>query len=455
MQAVITFATSLFWGVLLLSVLVFVHEGGHFLAARACGVRVTEFFLGLPCRYRIGRPSKRCGTTFGITPLLLGGYAAICGMEHVDAPHADKTLSLVHAKGHATVSDVASELGISEEEALDTCVMLMNWGSIAPVYDESDPKSHSYYPMEYASAPRDAAGYTTLDGRKFDSRNATKVGESWVAPFSDEELLSRERSCTYDGVGFWKKILMLLAGIFVNVICGILLLMSVYSIIGFLVPQDVNTIGSVTEGSPAQAAGVVAGDQITEINGTPTTTWLEIVDAIDAAEEDGLESFSLTYVHDGAEHKATVAPDSDGVIGIQIYQELVRFSLIDSARLAFDYFAQTAQGVASLLVPTKTMEVLDQSTSIVGVSVMSAQAAAAGPTTFLTFAGLISMSLGMMNLLPIPPLDGGRILIEIIQLVRRKRISTRTQNIITYVGIGLFALLFVYMLRTDIIRFVL
>lgn len=453
MQAVINVVSPVFWGVLLLSVLVFVHEGGHFLAARACGVRVTEFFLGLPCRYRIAHQSKRFGTTFGVTPLLLGGYAAICGMEHVDAVCAEKILAYVHGQGHATVSDIASRFNISEEESLDTCVMLMNWGSIAPMYDESDPKSHSYYPAEYASVPRDKSGLTVLDGKRFRSEEATVEGESWFAPFSDEEFLLRERACTYDGVGFWKRLFMLLAGIAVNILCGVLLLMSVYSIIGFVVPQDVNTIGAVTDGSSAQAAGIVAGDAIIEINGTETSTWTEIVAAIDEAEGAGLDSFSLVYEHDGTEHEATVAPDDEGRIGIQIYSELIRFSPLDSARLSISYIAQTASGVASLLVPTKTMEVLDQSTSIVGISVMSAQAAAAGPATFLTFAALISLSLGFMNLLPIPPLDGGRVLIEIIQAIRKKNISTHAQTVVTYVGIALFGLLFLYMLRSDIIRF--
>ena len=74
MDTVLSVLLSVFWGLLMLSVLVFLHEGGHFLAARACGVRVTEFFLGLPCRFDIHHTSRRIGTKFGVTPLLLGGY---------------------------------------------------------------------------------------------------------------------------------------------------------------------------------------------------------------------------------------------------------------------------------------------------------------------------------------------------------------------------------------------
>lgn len=73
--------SAIFWGVVVLSLLVFVHEGGHYLAARACGVRVTEFFLGMPCRGQLAQEQRpryrdRCN------PILLGGYTRICGMEN-------------------------------------------------------------------------------------------------------------------------------------------------------------------------------------------------------------------------------------------------------------------------------------------------------------------------------------------------------------------------------------
>ena len=81
MSPVLSFLSAVFWGVLVLSALVFVHEGGHYLASRLCHVRATEFFLGLPCRLKLSRKSAKVGTEFGVTPLLLGGYTRICGME--------------------------------------------------------------------------------------------------------------------------------------------------------------------------------------------------------------------------------------------------------------------------------------------------------------------------------------------------------------------------------------
>ncbi len=126
---------------------------------------------------------------------------------------------------------------------------------------------------------------------------------------------------------------------------------------------------------------------------------------------------------------------------------------IDSCKIAIDNIVMTAQSVGSLLNPQHTKEVLDNSTSVVGISVMSAEAAAEGPSTFLNFAALISFSLAFMNLLPIPPLDGGKLVIEIIQSVTRREASLKVQTAISIVGVALFGLLFVYMLGVDIMRF--
>ncbi len=91
------------------------------------------------------------------------------------------------------------------------------------------------------------------------------------------------------------------------------------------------------------------------------------------------------------------------------------------------YIVQTAQGVIRMLTPQHTVEMLNNSASIVGISVLSAQAAQAGAGTFLSFAALISFSLGFMNLLPIPPLDGGKLLIEIVQAVSRRQVPIKVQ----------------------------
>lgn len=449
MDAVVEFLSSLFWGILTLSLLVFIHEGGHFLAARACGVRVTEFFLGLPSRWRVGHVSKRIGTTFGVTPLLLGGYAAICGMEDVEVPCAPRVLSLVHRRGTMDVSDIAHELSITEDEATEACAFLMGWGSLAGVYQSGE--SAANYPTTYASQPRDAAGNTIFDGRCFDRAHATAQGDPWEPTLDEKAFFEQERSRTYIGKGFWKRAFMLLAGIIVNIVCAVVLVMGVYSIIGVDVAKNTNVLGSVTENSPAEKAGLTRGDAIMSINGVKTDTWTALYEAIHNVEQGDIQ---VVYRHEGATKTAVISPNEDGTIGIGASYERVRLNPIESARISFDYLFQTASGVLKLIQPAHTKEILDQSTSVVGISVLSAQAASAGVSSYLTFAALVSLSLGFMNLLPIPPLDGGKLLIEIIQALTRRKIPMRTQEIISMVGVGLFVLLFIYMLRTDILRLI-
>lgn len=450
MEAISEIIAPIFWGVLLLSVLVFVHEGGHFLAARACGVRVTELFLGMPCRFNVHFSSKRIGTKFGVTPLLIGGYAAICGMDPQTVPCAPAVLAAVHRHGTVSVSDLARELELDPDDVLDACAFLLGWGSIAPVYEDESKQSSKYYPMTYASMPRDAAGNTVYDGKAFDRTHATKQGDAWVPPMGDDEFYLCERSHTYLGKGFWKRALMLVAGIIVNILTGFILMVGVYSIVGIQSVDNVNTIGAVEAGSPAASAGLKAGDAILMVDGESTATWEEVYNALQESGEDG--ALDLTVEHDGSQRQMTIELSDQGTLGISASVRTVRLNPLDSMRVGAMYIVQTAQGVIRMLTPQHTVEMLNNSASIVGISVLSAQAAQAGAGTFLSFAALISFSLGFMNLLPIPPLDGGKLLIEIVQAVSRRQVPIKVQAAFSWLGIILFGLLFVYMLRVDILR---
>ena len=455
MDAVLSVVSSIFWGIVTFSILVFVHEGGHFLAARAVKVRVTEFFLGLPCRFNIHHTSKHIGTKFGITPILLGGYAQVCGMDPSRSEHAAAVLACIHRHGSITVSDLARELGIPENDAVAACAQLEDWGSIAPVYDASKGEHEGglYYASTYAAMPRDKAGLTIYDGRAFDRAHATAQGEAWDPPMGEEAFLEQERSRVYLGKGFWKRAFILVAGIAVNILVGLLLVVIVYSGFGYEAMVDTNTIGSVTEGSPAEELGLEAGDAITAIDGQQIGSWSDILEALDGAEAG--QEVEVTFVHGDDIVTGTATLDEDGLLGIGVSYEHYRASLGESLSLGLTAVYETAAAVAELLIPTRTMEVLENSTSVVGVSVMSAEAASYGASTYLVFIALVSFSLGLMNLLPIPPLDGGKLLIEVIQAVSHREVPLKVQNALSWIGVILFGALFIYLLVADITRFVL
>ena len=450
--------SALFWGLLVLSALVFVHEGGHFLAARAFGVRVTEFFLGMPSRFKISRKSKKRGTEFGVTPLLLGGYNRICGMDGDEDPRLSAVLACVQRHGRVSAETVAAELGCEVEEAYALLATLSDWASIRPFYDpeKGEYPNQKVYPECFETLARDANMLTEYDpGHDFDAPGATKAGEPHVAAaLTSDELLAAERSHTYLGCGFLKRIAMLLAGPLVNLIVAFAIVVVFYMVVGVSYVVDTNVIGDIAHGSYAEAAGIAPGDAITMIDGTPTSTWTEIIEALDPVlKKDG--SFEVSYLHEGAEKSATVTIERGGadvMFGITATTDVYRADFFEASRAAIGYAAAVGGAALSLINPSQTMEVLNQSSSVVGISVMAAEAAESGISDLMLFVAAISMSLGFMNLLPIPPLDGGKILIEVIQLVSRRQLSKRAQTIVSYVGLVFFLFVFLFVLRNDILR---
>lgn len=455
---VVNVVVTAFWGLLLLSVLVFIHEGGHYLAARAFGVRVTEFFLGLPCRWRLSHKSRSHGTEIGVTPVLLGGYTRICGMEGTAEDHLAEALACVQRHGRVSVEELASEVGVSVDDAYGLLARLADWGSIRPCYDASlgEREGQRDWPRSFETLRRDANLLTEYDkGHDFSAAGTTDYGEPRPVEGAPEAFLSSERGRTYLGCGFWKRFCMLCAGPLVNVLFALLLVVGMLSVVGTEVGLNSNVIGEVQEGSLAAQAGIESGDQITAVDGTEVTDWNTLHDALQDPLSEGRD-FTLTYVRDGqtAQARVSLGGQSQSMLGIRAQTTTYRMGLADATRYAFSYAGMVGQYAVRLIMPQHTMQVLDSSTSIVGISAMASEAVSTGPSEVIELLAAVSMSLGFMNLLPIPPLDGGKILLEIIEAIRRKPLSARATNYISYAGIAFFCFVFVVVLRNDIFRFV-
>lgn len=460
MSAVTSFLGAVFWGVVLLSILVFVHEAGHFLSARAFGMRVTEFFLGMPCRLKLSHKSASRGTEIGVTPVLLGGYTRICGMEGQVGDHAATIVGELARRGRARVSELAEAAGCGEDEALSTLAVLADWATVEPYFDPDlgERPNQKDWPEQFQTVARDARLLTAFDaGHDFSLEGSTRAGEPHALPEGGAEaLLANERSRTYQGKGFLARFVTLLAGPAVNIVLGLVLIAGVLSIGGVSVVRDVNVVGSVQAGSLAERVGISAGDTITAVDGTEVSTWQGLGSAVRDAMAAG-EPFEVAFEHEGASQTVTCDPADAGgseLFGINAPTELYHPGLGASLGAAWNYVRATATFVTQLLSPSTAVQTVSQSSSIVGISVMASEAASSGPSDFLYLMAAISLSLGFMNLIPIPPLDGGKILIELVQLVSRRRVPERIQVGISYVGLGLFMALFIFVLRQDLIRFV-
>lgn len=353
---------------IVLGFLVFIHEGGHFLAARACGVRVSEFMIGLPGPH-IG--IRRGETTFGVTCIPLGGYARVCGMEPGNmSPYLEMVMTSVYARGTALLEDVMADCNLSEEEALTALEELVEWGTV------TGPKRADTYNVFRVPAYK-----PTRWQRKRAERKGTKLGSNRVEGQSDRlsdpaAFFATEYRQQYRSLPSWKRMLILLAGPLVNLIFAIFAFVLIYSVIGF--------------------------------------------DVQDAT---------------GALRHLTIGP-------------------LQALQAGFNYIGMVIQAVIGLFNPQTAAETVSNSTSIVGIAVMSKTALEAGFENALMFTAMLSVSLGIMNLLPIPPLDGGRFVIEVYQRIRRRVVGVKAMNYLSLAGMALFGLFFIIMMNQDIQRFI-
>ncbi len=372
-------------------------------------------------------------------------------------PRLADVLAAVVRRGSATVAEIGADIGCEDaDEVFQLLEVLVDWASIEQVETKAD-QEHAIETAElsYRTLARDTQGRTIYDV-------ANHVGEPGSSCAGDVSLVSdpaalleQERSHTYLGCGFWKRAGMLVAGPLVNILCGILAIVLITSVLGIETVVADSVVGEVQAGSLAEEAGLVAGDVIVEVAGETVQTWYDLRLVLSDVLETG-ESFGLVWERDGVELSATIYPGADDTqLGIVQATQTIRIGIIDSLAIAFSYIAQLVSFIAQLFVPTRTAEILDQSTSIVGIAYMSQQAAAAGLSEFLNIIASISMSLALMNLLPIPPLDGGKLLLELIEAIRKKPVSVRVANGLSIVGVVFFLIIFVWVLRGDIIRFVL
>ena len=352
---------------IILGVLVVIHEGGHYLASRAFGVRVTEFMVGFPGP---GLSARHGETRFGVTCVPLGGYAKVCGMEPGEmSPYLQITLQSMYKRGTAEMEDVAEDCGISNDDALKALDELVEWGCL------TGPKKSDKYNT-----------YRLVDVRptKRQKRKAAAAGLPEPVAYAEGEprpcddfaaLLQYEYKQQYRSLPFWKRTVILLAGIGVNLLFAVLAFVIVYSLIGF------------------------------DVQNTQTG---EIV------------------------HR-TLNPLQSIMVGI-------------------NYIAMVAQAIMGLFNPSTAAETVSQSSSIIGIAVISKSMAEQGFTEFFLFTAMISVSLGLMNLLPIPPLDGGRFVIEIYQRITKRIASERALNVLSMAGMALFMVFFVVMAGQDVVR---
>jgi len=343
---------------IVLSLLVFFHELGHFIAARRLGVQVDVFSVGFGKKIY----SKMIGTTeWSISAIPLGGYVKMKGQ------------------------------------------------------DDSDPTKVSY----------DA-----------DSYNSKKP---------------------------WERIIILLAGPFANFLLAFFLYLAIANI---GVPKLLPIVGSVGEETPALVAGIQKGDTILAVNGVSINYWEEIGKQINKSKHPQID---IVIKRDNRRINLILAPKSIDdknifeepikrrIIGISALGEVVQvtYNLVDGLSYAWEETKKASvlifQSVQKLITGAISTDKLGGVITIVDVT---SQASAAGFVSLLFFSALISVNLGVLNLLPIPALDGGHIMFNLYEIIRGKAPSQTALYQMTIAGWGILLGLMFLGLYNDINRLI-
>lgn len=259
---------------------------------------------------------------------------------------------------------------------------------------------------------------------------------------------------SYQRKPIWARMLVIAAGSVMNFVLPVVLFLLVLLTSGIDMPSDQPVVGGLIENRPAAMAGIVAGDRIVAVDGTPIGSWRQFVETVKPSAGKPL---TIKYERSGVAHTAVITPELDaksgrGIIGItpEIFNR--RPGLGEAVGLAFK---QTYLVVVAMIVGIGQMITGQAPADVagpIGVAQMAGQVAQLGIMPLLQFAAFLSINLGLINLLPVPVLDGGHLVTLAVEAVRGKPLGRDQLQFIQMIGFTLLMLLMLLATFKDVVR---
>ena len=415
---------------IVIGILVFVHEFGHFIMAKRAGVRVEKFSLGMGPKL-FGY--KKGDTEYIISVLPLGGYVKMAGENPDEEPTGDP--------GEFQSKTVWQRMKIAATGPLTNIALAF---IVMPIVFMIGTYTLGPARVGYVDkgSPAERVGFMVGDIiEKINGRNISdwEKAEMLFAVNPDTEVqVAIDRSGD-------KKMLTLRPQLDPEKNIGT----------SGLYPDFPAEVGGLMKGLPAEKAGVQLHDKIISVNGKPVHYWNQFSTAIKNSQG---EKQRITIDRGGKQINVSITPvehTGQYIIGIQPFLKLVlkQYGFFESLRLGFD---KTIDLIDLTFLTLKKLVTFNLSIKTLGGPVMIAQmsgkAAEAGLSTFLNFLAFVSISLGILNLLPIPVLDGGLILFMLIEAVRKKPLKRRTMEIAQSIGASVLISLIAVVSYHDIMR---
>lgn len=409
--------------IFIFGVIVVVHEFGHFYFAKKAGILVREFAIGMGPK--IFAHTGKDGTLYTIRILPLGGYVRMAGWGE------DKTEIKTGTPASLSLNEagVVTRINLSGKQ-LDNLSLPMNVTS----FDFEEKLEITGLVLEESKTYKVDHDATIVE------EDGTEVR---IAPLDVQ----------YQNATVWGRLITNFAGPMNNFILGILVFIFLMFMQGGVADSSSNAV-SITDGGALQAAGLVTGDKILSVNGNATDSYIEVATIISKAAEDATTapSFDLVVEHDGATKNVTVTAEKvDGTYRIGI-SPILKTGFIDKIVGGFQEAGATALLIVTALKNLIANFDVKQLGGPVAIYKVSAQAAEFGLASVLGLMAMLSINLGIFNLIPIPALDGGKIVMNILEAIRRKPLKPETESYITLAGVAVMVVLMIVVTWNDIIR---
>jgi len=391
-----------------LAFLVLIHEAGHFFVARVLGMNPRRFYVGFPPALV---KHTRNGIEYGIGAIPLGGYVKIPGM-HRPAP-----------------SDVDAHLSAAVHEAPEL---------VAPFEHVKRRLARGEFDeTEDVEVLEQAVARAQL------SVQARRAAERGLRELRDG--LSQD---AYWRAKIWKRIAVIFAGPGTNLAFAIGLL-AVVLMVGVRVATL--TVGEVSAGSPADLAGLREGDRIYAVDGSRVTEFDDLYSAVQ--DSDGAP-LSLSVDRDGRRLHLNVRPtqyyEQNWAIGFRPRGRRERYNPAEALGIALERTWLVTKAIGAGFARLATGEGRRDISSPVGITRVSSEAVESDFRIYLQLLAFISLSLALLNLLPLLPLDGGHIAFSLIEGIRRRAVGRDVYERVSLVGIALVLMLFFIGLSNDL-----
>lgn len=409
--------------IIIFGALVFFHELGHLIFAKRAGILCREFAIGFGPKVFTYKKNE---TQYTIRLLPLGGYVRMAGedAENIEIKPGYRVGLILNDEGNVT------KIILNHKD---------KFPNIHLVEVESIDLEHELKLSGYEEGTEDTLRSFSIEREAVIMENGV---ESQIAPY-DRQFPSKSLG---------KRAMTIFAGPMMNFVLAFLL----FLIIGLFHGIEVNnpTLGKLTEDGPAIAAGLQTGDLVKSVAGVHVSTWVDVQKNIQKHPDKEIE---FVVVRDGKTLSIPVVPkevtregQKIGIIGVYPPVEKNVLKAIQYGFVQTYFWTKQMFIILGNLITGFTINSLS---GPVGIFKSTELVAQEGIFMLIKWGALLSINLGIMNLLPLPALDGGRLLFFLVEFLRGKPVDRQKEGIVHFIGFALLMLLMIVVTWNDIQRF--